>query len=633
MAIFVETKDLTTEDARNWYPFIVAALVIIAISQLVVLSLIHVDSRFEVLREMSMGILAGVSIVATAGVGLLARNLSEARAKAWETSRHDLQTGLLNHGSIVAELHQLPSLPGCHALVMTDVDGLKRINDLYGHIVGDHVLLAVAECLSQPGAVVGRYGGDEFLSILRNASRGEAEVYREKVTSALREAAVLDSNTGNEVPIQVSLGIAIFPDEATAIEDALSISDEAMYARKRQRPVGRVNDPQKYELGIGRLVGILGAMGQFLSDRKGLENKMDDLAHRLLNATGSEGIVFILWPRRDSGPVARSALASTDTRLEPRVNSFFESISFDERPIWQQLRRSGQALAISNLETDDRLEDQARELARAVGIRSILIAPLNGPDGILGALYIGSRHEANFGLADRQFFQVVAEQFAAIANTSFLIDEIKEGAARLTLERESTVMKLAAAAEAHDPAVGPHQSGVRHVAELIAGELGLSPSDAHEIGLAAALHDVGKLYVAESLLASTEVLTTVERRVFEKHTYLGSQFLSGPGTELASIVAQSHHEHWDGGGYPDGLRGEEIPEAAAITSVADALDSITTDRSYQRHRSLSTAIEEISSQSGKQFSPKVVKALMSLYLRGALGDIVSDAPTQLGEAA
>jgi HD domain len=106
----------------------------------------------------------------------------------------------------------------------------------------------------------------------------------------------------------------------------------------------------------------------------------------------------------------------------------------------------------------------------------------------------------------------------------------------------------------------------------------------------------------------------VRRRTHPAHvTYLGSTFLAGPGTELSAEVAQSHHERWDGGGYPDGLRGEEIPEAARMTSVADVLDAITTDRSYQRHRSLAFAIAVISSQSGKQFSRRLSR-LLSRYM-------------------
>jgi HD-GYP domain-containing protein (c-di-GMP phosphodiesterase class II) len=103
--------------------------------------------------------------------------------------------------------------------------------------------------------------------------------------------------------------------------------------------------------------------------------------------------------------------------------------------------------------------------------------------------------------------------------------------------------------------------------------------------------------------------------------------------ELSAIVAQSHHERWDGGGYPDGLRGEEIPLAACITTVADALDAMTHDRSYHTHASLAAAIEEIRAEAGKQFSPKVVNALSSLHERGILGDLLSAESSSIDMAA
>jgi len=611
-----------------WIPkpgqFSVAAAVLLGTAlTIATFVLTHVQPKFELVGEMIIGLLAALSMGCTAGLISLARELSKSRDEVLEVSQHDPLTGLLNRGAVTKELQQLPALPGSHAVLMADIDGLKRINDLYGHVAGDQVLLAVAEGLAQRGAMVGRYGGDEFLSILKNVSRRDAEDYRDNVMSALRNARVLESVTGDPIVVHASLGIAMFPGEANKIEDLLSLSDEAMYAVKRQRPVGRDTNRRKYELNVERLAGILGVFAPLLSDADALGDKVDGLAHRLLTGTGSECIVVTLWPRHDAVPVVRSAFASTSKGLEPQLNSYFETLSYDEKPIWQQLRRSGRSLVISNLEADERLTDSDRELARAAGMRSALLVPLNGPDGIIGALYVGSRREDSFGPADVQFFNAVAEHLLAVTHTSFLLDEIREGAVRLAEEHEATVMQLAAAAEAHDPAVGPHQSRVRQIAELIARELGLSPADAHQLGLAAALHDVGKLYVAESLLASTAVLTTEEKRQFQKHTVLGARFLDGSGTELAAVVARSHHERWDGGGYPDGLRAEEIPEAARIVTVADALDAMTHDRSYQQHRSLSNAVEEISAQAGNQFSPQVVEALLSLYERGVLDDLLS----------
>ncbi len=124
------------------------------------------------------------------------------------------------------------------------------------------------------------------------------------------------------------------------------------------------------------------------------------------------------------------------------------------------------------------------------------------------------------------------------------------------------------------------------------------------------LHDVGKIGVPDSILAKPAPLTDDERRQMQQHTILGAQMLSGiaflQGDGIG--VVRWHHERWDGGGYPDGLEGTDIPLAARVFSVADALDAMTSDRPYRRAGSWASAGREIVAQSGGQFDPAVVKA-------------------------
>jgi HD-GYP domain-containing protein (c-di-GMP phosphodiesterase class II) len=107
----------------------------------------------------------------------------------------------------------------------------------------------------------------------------------------------------------------------------------------------------------------------------------------------------------------------------------------------------------------------------------------------------------------------------------------------------------------------------------------------------------------------------------QQHTIWGAEFLRAtPGFELAAMVAISHHERWDGQGYPYGLIGDEIPEAAAIVAVADAFDAMTNDRPYRDGRPAASAVEEIEACAGRQFSPRVVAALVRLHAREGLPD-------------
>ena len=191
---------------------------------------------------------------------------------------------------------------------------------------------------------------------------------------------------------------------------------------------------------------------------------------------------------------------------------------------------------------------------------------------------------------------------------------------------EQSVFLLAEAAEAHDRATGRHLLNLRAIAEALAIEIGYGEDDARALGLAAILHDVGKLSVPAALLASPNPLTQQERTLMQQHADAGLRLLSGrPGFELAAAIAGSHHEWWNGGGYPKGDVADAIPEAATIVSVADAYDAITSGRPYHSPRSVAAAVREITSQSGTQFSPKIAEALVRLHEQGKLRTADSDA--------
>ena len=203
------------------------------------------------------------------------------------------------------------------------------------------------------------------------------------------------------------------------------------------------------------------------------------------------------------------------------------------------------------------------------------------------------------------------EQLLIYARDLSRVVEVERGQRRLLQHAyRQTVTALADALEAKDRSTGLHGRRVQRY--------GLELAEAYDASLVAdpsleygfLLHDVGKIGIPETILRKPGPLDKSERRLMQRHPQLGVDILDGiPLLEGAGLeVVRSHHERWDGTGYPDGLAGDEIPVAARIFALADALDAITTDRPYRKRLSWETAIDEILGNSNAQFDPGVVAA-------------------------
>lgn len=178
--------------------------------------------------------------------------------------------------------------------------------------------------------------------------------------------------------------------------------------------------------------------------------------------------------------------------------------------------------------------------------------------------------------------------------------------------------RVAVAAEMRDDVTGLHCYRVGKWASLIALEMGQTSVDADAIEVAARLHDIGKIAIPDELLRKPAKLTPAEYEVIKRHAVMGARLLSRsktPQIRLAEKVALCHHEHWDGSGYPQGLRGAGIPLAARITAVADVWDALTHVRSYKHAWPEDEALAEIQRLSGLWFDPAVVRAFESVLAR------------------
>jgi len=167
-----------------------------------------------------------------------------------------------------------------------------------------------------------------------------------------------------------------------------------------------------------------------------------------------------------------------------------------------------------------------------------------------------------------------------------------------------------------------HGERVAALAEAVARRLGWSEEKLDELRYAALLHDIGKVSVSADILSKRAPLTPEERVEVQSHPVAGAKLLEGIRSAAAALpYVLHHHERWDGGGYPDGLKGKEIPIEARVLAVADAFDAMTSPRPYRRSFPIERALDEIDRCAGSQFDPEIAAAFLDVWSGGVLGDL------------
>ncbi len=181
------------------------------------------------------------------------------------------------------------------------------------------------------------------------------------------------------------------------------------------------------------------------------------------------------------------------------------------------------------------------------------------------------------------------------------------------------LQRLAQAAELRDDDTGQHTQRVGKLAALLAQRLELEASHIEMIRCAAPLHDVGKIGVSDTILLKPGRLTPEEFQVMKTHARIGAALMENghsPLMRTAELIALTHHERFDGGGYPNGLKGEEIPLEGRILAVVDVFDALTHERPYKRAWPLQAALAEIEKGRGTQFDPRVTDTFLSMMRQG-----------------
>jgi putative two-component system response regulator len=194
--------------------------------------------------------------------------------------------------------------------------------------------------------------------------------------------------------------------------------------------------------------------------------------------------------------------------------------------------------------------------------------------------------------------------------TQLLEQAVAERTTELEHAQAETITRLSRLAEFRDDETGEHIKRVGRLSRELASALGFAPGRCNLIGLASKLHDVGKVAIPDSILLKPGPLDAAEWHVMRRHTRLGHEILAGSQYDVlkvAATIAQTHHERYDGLGYPDGLAGDAIPIEGRIVAVADVFDALTHDRVYRRALSSEAALAHIEEQAGRQFDPEIAR--------------------------
>ncbi|MCL6416694.1 DUF3369 domain-containing protein [Aestuariirhabdus sp. Z084] len=207
---------------------------------------------------------------------------------------------------------------------------------------------------------------------------------------------------------------------------------------------------------------------------------------------------------------------------------------------------------------------------------------------------------------DRQLIEIFCANVAIAFENTHLKDELEQ-------TQQETVYMLGEAIESRSRETGNHVKRVAEISHLLALKAGLSTETADTIKLASPLHDLGKVGIPDAILNKPERHTEKEWEVMQRHVGIGYEMLrtsNRPVLRTAAIIAQQHHEHWDGGGYPNGLKQEEIHIAGRITAIADVFDALSSDRCYKPAWKLDDVLSLFHEERGKQFDPNLVDLMM-----------------------
>ncbi len=347
-------------------------------------------------------------------------------------------------------------------------------------------------------------------------------------------------------------------------------------------------------------LALLSQLGQILNstlDHQEVRRKAMEAVTRLMKAeVGS----LLLVDEENQKLYFEVALGDREEDIKTITLNFGEGIAG-----W--VAQNGTLLIINNPEKDPRFfkgVDGRTEFKT----RSLICAPVKIKEKVIGVLEaINKQGEEGFDQEDNYLLTSLADQVAIALDNARLYQELEEMFFQ-------TAESLADAIEKRDPYTGGHTKRVTLYSLAIARYLQLNPLERKWLKIASVLHDIGKIGIEDQILRKPNLLSPEEFHAIKHHPDMGAEIIEHI-RQLKEIipVVKYHHEQLDGSGYPQGLKGEEIPTLAKIVAVADTYDAMTTDRPYRKAMGKDVAIEELKRRSGIQFDSEVVEAFIQAY--------------------
>jgi response regulator RpfG family c-di-GMP phosphodiesterase len=338
-------------------------------------------------------------------------------------------------------------------------------------------------------------------------------------------------------------------------------------------------------------LAFLAGFGIGISSGAGADGLMDEVLKRCAEVTGFEcGAAFLAASHRP--PVLQGHVGFGDAE---ELREFFG----DPRLLADAIAIAGEGIIrLPSAQLD--LRRSRAVLARAK-LEMLLVAPVLEADELLGVLVLGSSCTTTTASQEVLISTIAAQMGQWLSRVRSLSSVSRSQ--RRTLER------LARAAEFRDEETANHTQRVSRYSELLARLSGVDRRQSELIATASAMHDIGKLGIPDSILRKPGRLTAQERTHMQKHADYGRKILAGepdPLLDLAAVIAWTHHERWDGEGYPRRLRGQDIPLEGRIVAIGDVFDALTSDRVYRPAMTVENAVDLMQDGSGAHFDPQLL---------------------------